>query len=67
METRSLAKSRYALLRFGPLCARALSLPQVENLIGGMRGLKALLWEGSVLDPNEVRTHPTLLPPQLLT
>lgn len=27
---------------------------QVENVIGGMRGLKAMLWEGSLLDPNEV-------------
>jgi len=26
-----------------------------------MRGLKALLWEGSVLDPNEVRAYHTLL------
>jgi hypothetical protein len=28
---------------------------QVENIIGGMRGLKAMLWEASVLDPNEAR------------
>lgn len=27
---------------------------QVENVIGGMRGLKVMLWEGSLLDPNEV-------------
>ncbi|CAG8681112.1 520_t:CDS:2, partial [Acaulospora colombiana] len=26
---------------------------KVENIIGGMRGLKAMLWEASVLDPNE--------------
>ena len=32
----------------------ALMLNQVENIIGGMRGLKAMLWEASVLDPNEV-------------
>jgi citrate synthase len=25
---------------------------KVENLIGGMRGLKVMLWEGSVLDAN---------------
>lgn len=31
---------------------------KVENLLGGMRGLKAMLWEGSVLDPNEgIRFH----------
>ncbi|KAI9697379.1 MAG: hypothetical protein M1836_004657 [Candelina mexicana] len=31
---------------------------KVENTIGGMRGLKAMLWEGSVLDPNEgIRFH----------
>lgn len=52
---------------FGPTCLRVLSLPQVENLIGGMRGLKALLWEGSVLDPNEVRVYPVLLPVKFLT
>jgi citrate synthase len=27
---------------------------EVENIIGGMRGLKAMLWEASVLDPYEV-------------
>lgn len=64
METRSLAKSRCVLRPFGLICGRVFSLPQVENLIGGMRGLKALLWEGSVLDPNEVRVHPTLLSAQ---
>ncbi|ELU44809.1 citrate synthase [Rhizoctonia solani AG-1 IA] len=32
---------------------------KIENVIGGMRGLKAMLWEGSVLDPNEVRKFPT--------
>ncbi|KAI9887884.1 MAG: hypothetical protein M1823_000272 [Watsoniomyces obsoletus] len=25
----------------------------VDNLLGGMRGLKCMLWEGSVLDPHE--------------
>jgi len=31
---------------------------KIENIIGGMRGLKAMLWEGSVLDPNEgIRFH----------
>lgn len=31
---------------------------QVGNVLGGMRGLKALLWEGSVLDPDEgIRFH----------
>ncbi|KAF9792796.1 citrate synthase [Thelephora terrestris] len=36
---------------------------KVENLIGGMRGLKALLWEGSVLDPNEgIRFHGLSIP-----
>lgn len=34
-----------------------LNIPQVEHLIGGMRGLKSMLWEASVLDPNEVRTQ----------
>ncbi|KAI5853904.1 citrate synthase-like protein [Tricharina praecox] len=30
----------------------------VENAIGGMRGLKGMLWEGSVLDANEgIRFH----------
>ncbi|KAL0468879.1 2-methylcitrate synthase mitochondrial precursor [Neurospora intermedia] len=31
---------------------------KVENTIGGMRGLKAMIWEGSVLDANEgIRFH----------
>ena len=31
---------------------------KVENTMGGMRGLKAMLWEGSVLDPDEgIRFH----------
>lgn len=31
---------------------------KIGNVIGGMRGLKAMLWEGSVLDPNEgIRFH----------
>ncbi|KAI9848614.1 MAG: hypothetical protein M1838_000486 [Thelocarpon superellum] len=31
---------------------------KVENTIGGMRGLKAMVWESSVLDPNEgIRFH----------
>ena len=32
---------------------------KVEHIIGGMRGLKAMLWAASVLDPNEVtHSHP---------
>ena len=31
---------------------------KVGNVIGGMRGLKAMLWEGSVLDADEgIRFH----------
>lgn len=31
---------------------------KVDNIIGGMRGLKGMLWEGSVLDANEgIRFH----------
>ncbi|PLN83584.1 citrate synthase [Aspergillus taichungensis] len=31
---------------------------KVGNVLGGMRGLKAMLWEGSVLDPEEgIRFH----------
>ena len=30
-----------------------------------MRGLKALLWEGSVLDPNEVHPYLVLLPDRI--
>ncbi|KAF1809121.1 citrate synthase-like protein [Eremomyces bilateralis CBS 781.70] len=31
---------------------------KVENTLGGMRGLKAMIWEGSVLDANEgIRFH----------
>ncbi|KAG8782433.1 hypothetical protein FRC12_020827 [Ceratobasidium sp. 428] len=36
---------------------------KIENVIGGMRGLKAMLWEGSVLDPNEgIRFHGLSIP-----
>ncbi|CEL51815.1 citrate synthase [Rhizoctonia solani AG-1 IB] len=36
---------------------------KIENIIGGMRGLKAMLWEGSVLDPNEgIRFHGLSIP-----
>ncbi|KAG8754389.1 hypothetical protein FRC14_005112 [Serendipita sp. 396] len=36
---------------------------KVENIIGGMRGLKAMLWEASVLDPNEgIRFHGHTIP-----
>ncbi|KAI0065430.1 citrate synthase [Artomyces pyxidatus] len=36
---------------------------KVENLIGGMRGLKSMLWEASVLDPNEgIRFHGLSIP-----
>ncbi|KLO07851.1 citrate synthase [Schizopora paradoxa] len=36
---------------------------KVENMIGGMRGLKAMLWEASVLDPNEgIRFHGLTIP-----
>lgn len=36
---------------------------KVENVFGGMRGLKVMLWEGSVLDPNEgIRFHGLSIP-----
>ncbi|KAI6117701.1 citrate synthase [Pisolithus croceorrhizus] len=36
---------------------------KVENIIGGMRGLKAMLWEASVLDPIEgIRFHGMSIP-----
>ncbi|KAF5315976.1 hypothetical protein D9611_004631 [Ephemerocybe angulata] len=36
---------------------------KVENIIGGMRGLKAMLWEASVLDANEgIRFHGLSIP-----
>ena len=38
---------------------------QVEHLIGGMRGLKAMLWDASVLDPNEVSSGPCYFVTQL--
>ena len=44
-------------------------LSQVENVIGGMRGLKAMLWDASVLDPEEVGYYhllPSPHPPTLL-
>jgi hypothetical protein len=38
-----------------PSCELISNTFQIENIIGGMRGLKAMLWEASVLDANEVR------------
>ncbi|TFK76516.1 citrate synthase [Pluteus cervinus] len=36
---------------------------KVEHILGGMRGLKAMLWEASVLDPNEgIRFHGLSIP-----
>lgn len=36
---------------------------KVENIIGGMRGIKAMLWEASVLDPLEgIRFHGLSIP-----
>lgn len=36
---------------------------KVENTIGGMRGLTAMIWEGSVLDANEgIRFHGMTIP-----
>ncbi|KAJ7470695.1 citrate synthase-like protein [Mycena latifolia] len=36
---------------------------KVENIIGGMRGIKAMLWDASVLDPNEgIRFHGLSIP-----
>ncbi|KIP09621.1 hypothetical protein PHLGIDRAFT_126205 [Phlebiopsis gigantea 11061_1 CR5-6] len=36
---------------------------KVEHLIGGMRGLKSMLWDASVLDPNEgIRFHGLSIP-----
>jgi len=36
---------------------------KVENIIGGMRGLKSMLWEASVLDPIEgIRFHGLSIP-----
>ncbi|KAL8966152.1 MAG: hypothetical protein Q9197_006149 [Variospora fuerteventurae] len=37
---------------------RTIGQVKVENALGGMRGLKAMVWEGSVLDANEgIRFH----------
>ncbi|KAF8078017.1 citrate synthase-like protein [Lyophyllum atratum] len=36
---------------------------KIENILGGMRGLKAMLWDASVLDPNEgIRFHGLSIP-----
>ena len=34
---------------------------KVENIIGGMRTLKTMLWEASVLDPNEASPQQSLV------
>lgn len=37
---------------------KSLGEVKVENAIGGMRGIKCMVWEGSVLDANEgIRFH----------
>lgn len=40
---------------------------KVENVIGGMRGLKSMLWEASVLDPNEVSYSKPFITNNVLT
>jgi len=42
---------------------KSLGLINVEGAMGGMRGMKAMLWEGSVLDPDEgIRFHGLTIP-----
>lgn len=42
---------------------RSLGEVTIEAAMGGMRGLKAMLWEGSVLDPDEgIRFHGMTIP-----
>jgi len=43
--------------------SKSLGEVNVEAAMGGMRGLKAMLWEGSVLDPDEgIRFHGLTIP-----
>ncbi|CZT13785.1 probable methylcitrate synthase [Rhynchosporium graminicola] len=53
-----LPAKRELLKKVKALGGKVIGDVKVENTIGGMRGLKAMVWEGSVLDANEgIRFH----------
>ncbi|PHH66719.1 hypothetical protein CDD82_1526 [Ophiocordyceps australis] len=53
-----LPAKRQLLKRVRALGDKSLGTVHVSNTINGMRGLRAMLWEGSVLDPNKgIRFH----------
>ncbi|KAH8748061.1 mitochondrial putative 2-methylcitrate synthase [Hyaloscypha finlandica] len=53
-----IAPKRELLKKVKALGGMVIGDVKVENTIGGMRGLKAMVWEGSVLDANEgIRFH----------
>ncbi|RDW92373.1 citrate synthase-1 [Coleophoma crateriformis] len=54
----SIPAKRELLKKVKALGGKVIGEVKVENTIGGMRGLKAMVWEGSVLDANEgIRFH----------
>ncbi|KAF2434886.1 citrate synthase-like protein [Tothia fuscella] len=56
--TRLVPVKRELLKKVKAVSDKKLGDVKVENTLGGMRGLKAMVWEGSVLDANEgIRFH----------
>ncbi|MCJ1409667.1 hypothetical protein MMC19_003749 [Ptychographa xylographoides] len=54
----AIPRKRELLKKVKSHASKVIGEVKVENTIGGMRGLKAMLWEGSVLDANEgIRFH----------
>jgi len=55
---RLVPEKRELLKKVKAVSDKKLGEVKVENALGGMRGLKAMVWEGSVLDANEgIRFH----------
>ncbi|KAF2098011.1 citrate synthase mitochondrial precursor [Rhizodiscina lignyota] len=55
---KAIPAKRELLKKVKALSDKKLGDVKVENTLGGMRGLKAMVWEGSVLDANEgIRFH----------
>jgi citrate synthase len=51
-------EKRELLKKVKAVSSKSIGEVKIENTLGGMRGLKAMVWEGSVLDADEgIRFH----------
>ena len=48
-------EKRELLKKVKAASSKSIGEVKIENTIGGMRGLKAMVWEGSVLDADEAK------------